>query len=164
VARTPGTCTRCPRYPVLPRSPASCLQRRYEWKIAAGATENGIIATGAFTNIVAFTTPASFATTGTGQTDAVKIIPNDESQLIRTVPNPASSSFKIQFVSTINGTANAILTDMNGKTAWSSGPVSISSLNGRLVSTNQIKSGIYYLRIMNEDGKLNATTKVIIAK
>ena len=125
---------------------------------------NGIFATGAFTNLVTFTTAAAFAGIGTGQTDAVKITPGLGSPSIHTIPNPASNSFKIQFTATINGTAHATLMDMNGKTVWSSGTVSISSLNGRLVNTNQIKSGVYYLRIMNEHGTLNATTKVIIAR
>jgi len=136
----------------------------YDWKVAAVDSANGIFATGAFTNLVTFTTAAAFAGTGTGQTDAVKITPGLGSPSIHTIPNPASNSFKIQFTATINGTAHAILMDMNGKTVWSSGTVNISSLNGRLVNTNQIKSGVYYLTIMNEQGTLNATTKVIIAR
>ena len=134
----------------------------YDWKIAAEASENGVSATGAFTNLVVFTTAASFDANNTGK-NAIKITANGGSRLI-TIPNPASNSFKIQFASTLNGTGTALLIDMDGRTVWSSGAVNIFSLNGKLVNTNQLKNGVYYLKILNEHAESMATAKVIIAK
>jgi hypothetical protein len=47
---------------------------------------------------------------------------------------------------------------------WSSARVNISSLNGKLVNINQLQTGVYYLKIIDEQGTFVEATKVIIAK
>jgi hypothetical protein len=154
--RVPGTSTSVTLSSLMPST-------IYDWKIAAGVSQNGVTGIGAFTNIVVFTTAASFAASKTEQPNALKITANDGLQLV-TIPNPASNSFKIQFSSTLNSTVTATLLDMNGKTVWFSGRVLISSLNGKLVNADQFQNGIYYLKITNEQGQLMGTGKVVIAK
>jgi hypothetical protein len=135
----------------------------YDWEIAAVDSANGIIARGAFSGIVVFATPAAFASDGTGAIDALKTAGAGRLQLT-TLPNPATSSFKIQFGSDANSKVTAVMVNLNGKSVWSSGLTDAGSLNGKVIITNQFSNGVYYLRIMNEQGELTATAKVVVAK
>jgi hypothetical protein len=133
----------------------------YDWEIAAVDSANGIIATGAFSGIVQFTTAASpLADIDNENSSRAGMDKNS----VAILPDPAVSYFVIQYKSLQREKINALLIDVNGKAVWSSGLMDGSSLNGKRVSTDQLAKGMFYLKIMNEYGELKATAKVVVTK
>jgi len=53
---------------------------------------------------------------------------------------------------------------MNGKAVWTSGTMNGVALNGKLVMVNQLDNGLYYLKIINNEGVVKATAKVSITR
>jgi len=120
---------------------------------------NGIKAIGKFSDSILFTTASSFAT-NTNQSNISSTTLN--SNQLNISSNPAKNSFKIFFNSTLNNKINAVLYNVNGKAVWSSGLINASSLNSKTVNTTSFARGVYYLKLINENGELIKSTKVIV--
>jgi len=129
------------------------------WKVASIKSVNGIKAIGKFSDSILFTTASSFAT-NTNQSNISSTTLN--SNQLNISSNPAKNSFKIFFNSTLNNKINAVLYNVNGKAVWSSGLINASSLNSKTVNTTSFARGVYYLKLINENGELIKSTKVIV--
>jgi hypothetical protein len=135
----------------------------YDWEVAVVDSANSITATGQYTDTAVFTTSASFAGNQSQESDDLKTTGSGSIQLI-TIPNPATSSFKIQFSTTINSKITAVLIDMNGRTVWSSETIDAFSLNGKQVNVSRFMAGTYLLQIVNDKEQIINKTKVVIDK
>jgi len=47
---------------------------------------------------------------------------------------------------------------------WTSGLLYAEALHGKQVNVSQFAKGVFYLRIINENGDVSGNTKVIISK
>lgn len=134
----------------------------YDWEVAAVISLNGINATSAYTDSAVFVTSASFASGDTNETGNLTAMHNDAVRLVIS-PNPVKNSFKIQFnTMSLYNRLNAMLYDANGKAVWSSGLISSESLNGKQVNVSRFAKGVYYLKIITENGIIKGSTKIII--
>ena len=84
--------------------------------------------------------------------------------MLNVSPNPAKNYFVINFKDVSQQKINAVLYDVNGKALWSSGLINANALNGKHVNTSQFAKGIFYLKLMNENGASIGATKIVIAK
>ncbi len=137
---------------------------KYEWEVAATDSANGQEASSAFTDSLLFTTSASLIADNDNNEESLSINKNSlQTTLITVSPNPASSYFIIHFNLNEQNKINAAVYNANGKAAWTSGLINANALNGKQVNVNQFAKGIYYLKLMNEQGELMGSTKIIVA-
>jgi hypothetical protein len=137
----------------------------YEWEVATVDSANGQEASSAFTDSVTFTTSASLIADGNNSEEDLSINKNNlQINLITASPNPASSYFIIHFNSNAQNKINASVYNANGKAVWTSGLINAGALNGKQVNVSQFAKGIFYLKVVDEQGQLIGSTKVIVAK
>ena len=103
-----------------------------------------------------------FTTASAFEAGNLKIKSIDSKQLIVS-PNPAKNYFVINYKNDVQQKINAVLYDANGKTVWSSGLINAQSLNGKQVNTSQFAKGVFYLKLINENGELIASAKIVVA-
>ncbi len=133
----------------------------YVCRISSHKSKNGIIATSKFSDSVVFTTASAFAVTNQNN---ITIDNKNRIILLNVSPNPAKNYFVINFKDVSQQKINAVLYDVNGKALWSSGLINANALNGKHVNTSQFAKGIFYLKLMNENGASIGATKIVIAK
>lgn len=136
----------------------------YDWEVAAADSENAIEARSAFPDSISFTTAASLiADAGTNEED-LSINKTNQGALITVSPNPAVNYFVIHYNSDdAQNKVNASVYNATGKAVWNSGLINANTLNGKQVTATQFGKGIFYLKIINEQGELIGSTKIIIA-
>jgi hypothetical protein len=78
-------------------------------------------------------------------------------------PNPASSSFRIQYNAKTNAQVSAVLKDMNGNIVWNKTNTNASALSGTMVDASKIHGGIYMLQVTDSNGN-TITKKVVVSK
>lgn len=137
----------------------------YEWVVATADSANGITAKSAFTDSVVFTTTGAALIAGNEMSEddanAVNII---QSNMISVAPNPATSFFIIHYKNNVKEKVAASLYDINGKLVWTSGLINADAINGKQVATNTFGNGMYYLKIINEQGMQKGIAKLIVNK
>lgn len=136
----------------------------YDWKVASVDSANGINTVSAYTNSTTFTTSSALVTGNNIQ--AGNVVTKEIGQIgsIMVSPNPATSYFTIHYNSNTKQKINSILYDVNGKALWSSGAISADALNGKQVIIRQFENGLYFLKILDEQGVILGSIKVLIAK
>jgi hypothetical protein len=133
--------------------------------VATVDSANGQEASSAFTDSATFTTSASLIADGNNSEEDLSINKNNlQINLITASPNPASSYFIIHFNSNAQNKINASVYNANGKAVWTSGLINAGALNGKQVNVSQFAKGIFYLKVVDEQGQLIGSTKVIVAK
>lgn len=139
---------------------------KYYWKVATSDSANGITATGAYADSISFTTAASLIAANEEEPDAVSINNEITASVLKTFPNPATSYFVINFRqgNQSGEKVMAQLFDANGKSVWSSGLINAGTLNGRQVNVDRLGKGVFYLKILNGDGSIAGSAKVMIVK
>lgn len=132
----------------------------YDWRVASVDSLNGISAVSSYTNVVMFTTAASLiADNKDNDMSGVK-----QNASITVSPNPTTNYFIINFNSNLQQKLNTQLFDVNGKAVWNSGLINAESLNNKHVNVNQLGSGLYYLKIINDKSELLGVAKVLITR
>ncbi len=136
----------------------------YTWKVATADSANGQIVQSAFSDTANFTTAASlFAGANSDEENSsANGITNHGTVMIS--PNPATSFFVIHYNDNTPSKVNASVYDANGKAIWSSGLISANALNGKQVNVSQFAKGVFYLKIINENGELVGNAKIVVAK
>lgn len=129
----------------------------YVWRVASEKRVNGIKATGRFSDSLTFITVA----VAKMPNNALSITLNPNQLIVS--PNPAKNYFVINFKDQIQEKVNAILYNVNGKAVWNSGLVNASSLNNKTTNTTSLARGVYYLKLIDENGRIISAAKVIIA-
>ncbi len=132
----------------------------YVWRVASQNRKNGIKAVGKFSDSVTFTTAAAI-TASTENNISINNTAN--TVLLNASPNPAKNFFVINFKDDTRQKIYASLHDVNGKTVWSSGLINANTLNGKQVNVSQFAKGVFYLKLINENGELIGSTKIVIA-
>ena len=136
----------------------------YDWQVAAVDSANGIIARGPFSPIATFMTTTTPLANGDGGNAADAATASNINNRITVLPNPAANYFVIEYHTSLREKVTATLIDVNGKAVWTSGLIDGVSLDGRRVGVDQLAKGIFYLKIINENGELKGTSKVIVAR
>jgi len=136
---------------------------QYYWRVAAADSSNGITGLSAYTDSVTFTTAASFASSQSSEDALGKTSLTDNSTLL-VYPNPARSSFRIQFNAKTNAQLSAVLKDMNGNILWSKNNTNASALSGTTVDASKLSSGMYMLQVTDSNGQIIVTKKVVVSK
>ncbi len=83
---------------------------------------------------------------------------------IGVAPNPVSSYFIIHYKNVAQNKINASLYDANGKAVWNSGLLDANALDGKKVNTTAFAKGVFFLKVINENGNVDGTVKVIISQ
>ncbi|HYK45976.1 MAG TPA: T9SS type A sorting domain-containing protein, partial [Parafilimonas sp.] len=136
----------------------------YDWQVAAVDSANGIIARGPFSPIAMFITTTTPLANGNSDNSTGAATGTSFNNRITVLPNPAVNYFVIKYFASVHEKVTATLIDVNGKAVWNSGLIDGVSLDGRRVRVDQFAKGIFYLKIINENGELMATAKLVIAK
>lgn len=136
---------------------------QYYWRVAAADSSNGVTGFSAYTDSLTFTTAVSFASTQSSEDAIGKTSLTDNSTLL-VYPNPASSSFRIQFNAKTNAQLSATLKDMNGNILWNKTNTNASALSGTTVDASKLPAGIYMLQVTDSNGQIIVTKKVVVSK
>ncbi len=136
----------------------------YDWQVAAIDSENNISAISAYTDSVTFTTTDTGLIANANNNENNLSAKGNANNFLLVSPNPARSYFIIHYNSNAQQKANATLYDVNGKAVWVSGSINANTLNGKQVMVGQFAKGIFYLKIIDENGQLVTTAKVIISE
>jgi predicted secreted protein len=139
----------------------------YEWEVATVDSANGAEATSAFTDSVLFTTSASLiadVNNGNSEEDLSINKNNLQSAALAVSPNPATNYFVIHFNTNSQTKVNASVYSAEGRAVWTSGLINANALNGKQVNVSQFAKGVFYLKIINEQGELIGSAKIVITK
>jgi hypothetical protein len=138
----------------------------YHWRVAAADSANGITATGVYSDSITFTTASTLvaATDEAEENLSVTGAAKNQFASVSVSPNPATSFFTISVNNNRSQKLNAILFDGSGKTVWTSGLINADALNGKRVNVSQVGKGVFYLKVMNENGEAAGTAKLIISQ
>ncbi|QEC67046.1 T9SS type A sorting domain-containing protein [Panacibacter ginsenosidivorans] len=135
----------------------------YQFRVASGDSANGFIALSPYSVVATFTTAASFAAATQSADNVIgKTTLTDNSTLL-VYPNPARSSFRIQFNAKTNAQLSATLKDMNGNIVWNKPNTNASALSGTIVDAGKLTGGIYMLQVTDSNGNTIAK-KVVVSK
>ncbi len=136
----------------------------YEWHVAPTDSANGVSGTGTYSVLDTFTTAASLMAAQSFDESLTKSAVVGTGKLF-VYPNPAATSFTIQYSATKSDTRTAVLLkDINGTTVWSKVNVPASSLSGTRVAVGNLANGIYFLQIIDKNTGLVTSTKVVVAR
>lgn len=137
---------------------------QYYWRVAAADSSNGVTGLSAYTDSISFTTVASFAATQSSSADAIGKTSLTDNSGLSIYPNPARSSFRIQYTAKNADTKlSATLKDMNGNIVWSKNNTNASALSGTTVNAGNLSSGIYMLQVTDANGN-SITKKVVVSR
>ena len=143
-------------YEMINLTPAT----QYEWEVAAVDSANGILATGLFTDSLAFTTAASFAVNNQSSSESITAA---KSNHILVMPNPAVSQFVMQANIQAEGNVSLTLVDMNGKQQLNN-TINAVQLKNYRVNVSNLAAGMYLLQVKDRNNKIIATEKVIVKR
>jgi len=133
----------------------------YVLRMASEKRLNGIKATGKFSDSILFTTASALI--NTNQSSKIFATTFNSNQLIVS-PNPAKSFFVINYKDNTHQKLNATLYNATGKAVWNSGLIKANALDGKKVNVSQFAKGVFYLKLINEQGELIGSTKIVIAQ
>ncbi len=129
----------------------------YVLRMASEKRLNGIKATGKFSDSIMFTTASAFVSGNN-----IDNLKTKNSIRLSTSPNPAKNFFVINYKGDAQQKLNATLYNATGKAAWNSGLINAYALNNKTVITTSFAKGVYYLKLIDENGKFISSAKIVI--
>ncbi len=135
----------------------------YEWQVATADSANGMSVQSDFSSLATFTTAAALIADNSNSEEDLNVSNIKNNVSVGVSPNPATSFFIIHYNSSTQQKVSASVYDANGKAIWSSGLINTTALNGKQVNASQFAKGVFYLKLINENGELIGATKIVIA-
>ena len=86
----------------------------------------------------------------------IKLAVSSVSSSFQVFPNPAFNDFTVSFTANKIGTATLLVRSTNGQTVISKKIDVIKGNNSMLINVSQLKAGMYYISVMNEEINYNA--------
>ncbi|HEX5151002.1 MAG TPA: T9SS type A sorting domain-containing protein [Parafilimonas sp.] len=139
----------------------------YQWNIAAADSANGMSVISSYSATATFTTKAEAFIAENDNDDNPENISIKGKLPVTTLsvaPNPASNFFVIRFNNSIKDKLTASLFNASGKAVWTSGLITAEALNGKQVKVNQFAEGLYYLKVINANGIMIGSVKIVVAR
>jgi hypothetical protein len=128
----------------------------YIAKVASNKTKNFIKGTSKFSESIVFTTASALTANNSDKAINIGI------EQLTISPNPAKNVFVIHYKNNVQQKVSATLYNENGKAVWNSGIINESSLNNKIVNATSLAKGVYYLKLMEENGKVIGNTRIVL--
>ena len=88
--------------------------------------------------------------------DIIRLSVNSAASSFQVFPNPAINDFTVSFTANKRGAARLLVRNTNGQTVISKSIDVIKGNNSMLINVSQLKAGMYYISVMNEEINYNA--------
>ena len=88
--------------------------------------------------------------------DIIRLSVNSAASSFQVFPNPAINDFTVSFTANKRGAARLLVRNTNGQTVISKSIDVIKGNNSMLINVSQLKTGMYYISVINDEINYNA--------